>query len=377
MKKHLLSLFALVVSAQMMWAASETPADQIPAYYSDVDGNSAGGLWSAVHATAKVGFGSLAYGDLWTSYATTDVYPTDPSHPEYVPSKAGQIWDMYSNCTFVYGPKKSGGNQCGSYSKECDCYNREHSIPKSWFGGSDSKGTPGTDIFHIVPTDGKVNGMRSNNAFGEVGSASYTYNGSKLGSGLAVTIENTMLGASTTSNTAVGQVVFEPQDQYKGDFARGYFGTLLRWAGDYQDFTSVEGAMMFSGQYTAAGHWGLTEYGLALLLKWHREDPVSRKEIDRNNGIQKTQGNRNPFIDYPYLAEYIWGEKAGETVDLSQLMPSTDPEFIPGRSNGWRGGEEALKTPDTHVETRKLLINGQLYLMVGEQMYNLQGQRVK
>lgn len=72
------------------------------------------------------------------------------------------------------------------------------------------------------------------------------------------------------------------------------------------------------------------------MMKWHREDPVSQKEIDRNNGIQATQGNRNPFIDYPYLAEYIWGEHAGETVDMDLLMPSTDPDFIPGVSDGAR-----------------------------------------
>ena len=91
-------------------------------------------------------------------------------------------------------------------------------------------------------------------------------------------------------------------------------------------------------------HFGLTKYGIVLLMKWHREDPVSQKEIDRNNGIQATQGNRNPFIDYPYLAEYIWGEKNGQTVDMSKLMPSTDPDFVPGKSNGWRG-ENTPPTP--------------------------------
>jgi len=371
MKKHIYTFWALVLVAQMTWAGNVTPPDQIPNYYTNVDGNSAGGLWEAVHITAKVGFSSLGYGDLWTAYKTTDVYPADSTE------KAGMIWDMYSNCPFPYGPKKSGGTQCGSYNKECDCYNREHSIPKSWFGGSDSKGTPGTDIFHIVPTDGKVNGNRGNMAFGEVQDQTYQYHGSTIGSPKSITIANTILGEEEVSATCSSARVFEPKDQYKGDFARGYLGTLLRWNVDYQAFTTDEGSEIFSGQYTADGLWGLTQYGVALLLKWHREDPVSQKEIDRNNGIQQTQGNRNPFIDYPYLAEYIWGEKAGETVDLSKLMPSTDPEFVPGESNGWRGEEQAVEEVEEIHAAQKRLINGQLVIIIGEQWFTVMGERVK
>lgn len=102
--------------------------------------------------------------------------------------------------------------------------------------------------------------------------------------------------------------------------------------------TQAEGAKFFKSSFTAATNYGLTAYGVALLMKWHREDPVSQKEIDRNNGIQATQGNRNPFIDYPYLAEYIWGEHAGETIDMSHMMSSSDIDFVPGVSDGWRSG---------------------------------------
>ena len=143
------------------------------------------------------------------------------------------------------------------------------------------------------------------------GTPAFQYNNSKRGTGASITIENTVAGNFTASAPGT---VFEPDDQYKGDFARGYFGTLLHWTD--VDMTKDNGDEMFSGTNTKAGNWGLTKYGLALLLKWHRNDPVSQKEIDRNNGIQATQGNRNPFIDYPELAEYIWGANAGQVFKI-------------------------------------------------------------
>ena len=311
-------IFLLLVAVSLQ-AKTVTPAGQLPTYYAGVNGKSSKSLFDEVHAIVKVGYSSLRYKDLWTAYQTTDL------------NADGRIWDMYSNCDFTYSK-----DQCGNYSKECDCYNREHSIPKSWFGGTESG--PGCDIFHLVPTDGRVNNMRSNYAFGEVSSADYTYDGSKRGSAASITITggNTLAGNEGTTVSCSG-TVFEPQDQYKGDFARGYMGTLLRWAGDYQAFTSGEGGDIFSGNYTETGKFGLTNYGIALLMKWHREDPVSQKEIDRNNGIQATQGNRNPFIDYPYLAEYIWGSHAGESVDMSLLVCSSDAAFVPGVSDGYDG----------------------------------------
>lgn len=308
-------------------AGTVTPASGLPDYYSRVDNQSGKNLFDAIQSVAKVGYSSLSYDGLWTAYHSSDVYPSGHA-------RAGQIWDMYGECASF----KKG--QCGNYSVECDCYNREHSIPKSWFGGSTSSNTPGSDLFHVVPTDGKVNGMRSNYAFGEVSSSTYTYNGNKLGTAKSITIANTMLGASATAS--ISSKVFEPLDEYKGDFARGYFATMVRWAGGYSAFTQGEGDEMFSGTYTATGHFGLTNYGLALLMKWHRQDPVSQKEIDRNNGIQQTQGNRNPFIDYPYLAEYLWGSHSGETVSMDDLLGSFESDFTPGVSDGHR---EGVSTP--------------------------------
>lgn len=319
MKRHILTLSSLLIAlAALNAAGTVTSADQLEQYYLSRGMNNVSGasLWSAVKAASKYGYSSLSYDGLWTAYNTSDV------------DANGKIIDMYGGFAFTYKTK-----QCGNYTAEGDCYNREHSIPKSWFGGSESTNTPGTDLFHVVPTDGKINNTRSNYAFGEVGSAKNTHktNGlvNKLGSALSITITNTMLG-TTSTQTCSASTVFEPDDMYKGDFARGYMGTLLHWAGDYSsDFTSDAGSTTFSGTYTQAGHWGLTPYGIALLLKWHRQDPVSQKEIDRNNGIQQTQGNRNPFIDYPELAEYIWGSHAGETFILSNAVATFSSDYDP------------------------------------------------
>ena len=314
-----ISIMFLLLVAVSLQAKEVTPAGQLPTYYAGVNGKSSKSLFDEVHVIVKVGYSSLGYDGLFDAYPETDM------------RENGKLWDMYSNCDFDLNK-----DRCGNYSKECDCWNREHSIPKSWYGGT--KSGPGCDIFHLVPTDGKVNGVRSNYAFGEVSSADYNYDGSKKGSALSITITggNTLAGNEGTTVSCSG-TVFEPQDQYKGDFARGYMGALLRWAGDHQAFTSGDGSKIFSGNYTATGKFGLTNYGIALLMKWHREDPVSQKEIDRNNGIQATQGNRNPFIDYPYLAEYIWGSHAGESVDMSLLVCSSDAAFVPGVSDGYDG----------------------------------------
>lgn len=338
MRKHFF-LIALALCVQV-WAATVTAPANLPQYYSTyINNKSASTLFTGIHNVAKVGYSSLSYDGLWTAYATTDVYPAGHS-------SAGLIWDMYGGCTFEYGPEKNGGNQCGTYSGECDCYNREHSIPKSWFGGSESANTPGTDIFHVVPTDGKVNGMRSNYAFGEVNSASYSHNGSQLGTAKSITISNTLLGEGNVTKSCTSSPVFEPIDEYKGDFARGYLGTMIRWAGgDYQTFTSGDGAQIFNTAYDEAHYYGLTQYGLALLLKWHRQDPVSQKEIDRNNGVQQKQGNRNPFIDYPILAEYIWGKYADQTFSVGNAVGSFESSFIPGVSDGDKNGSSIDPIP--------------------------------
>jgi len=259
----------------------------IPAgYYSAAEGKSGDALRTALQSIVTAGSIDLGYSGLWTAYATTDL------------NASGKIWDMYSNCVFTLS-----ANQCGNYAKECDCYNREHTTPQSWFN---SAAPMVSDLYNVFPTDGKVNGIRSNYPFGEVQTATTTTgNGSKLGS-------------SALPNYA--GTVFEPIDVYKGDLARTFFYMATRYASVCQNWTA--GASDLYGSNS-----GLSAYGVALFLKWMRQDAVSTKETNRNDAVHKVQRNRNPFVDYPELAEYIWGVHKGEAWSTTTSISQQKMEF--------------------------------------------------
>jgi len=231
-------------------------------YYTDIENNSkelkGDELVRALGAILNSTYRNRSYAALWDGYAKTDIKP----------GTTNIIWDMYSNVDY-----KLSNDQCGNYSGEGDCYNREHSVPKSWF----NEASPMVyDIYHVVPTDGYVNGRRSNYPFGEVGTATYTSeNGSKLG---------------TSNVSGITGTVFEPIDEYKGDFARIYFYMATCY---YSRVGSWSGGV-FKGSYPY-----LNDSYFQLYLKWALEDPVSEKEIQRNEGGFDFQGNRNPYVDHP------------------------------------------------------------------------------
>ncbi len=255
-------------------------------YYYDVNGNGTTLLSSIQSVVSKAT--TIGYDGLWSAYKTTDIVPG-----------TSKIWDMYGGFQFTY---QSGGK---NYSDEGDCYNREHSIPKSWWGST--KDARYSDIIHLVPTDGYVNNRRSNYAFGEVDSPTYTHSFPARNDGNGNEIQSAGTSKLGTAKSINGvsfpksDVVFEPDDQYKGDFARIYFYYASRYGGVA---TSGDGSAMFK---SSAPY--LTNYGKELLLKWHMQDPVSEKEINRNNGVQQCQGNRNPFVDHPSWVDLIWGGK--------------------------------------------------------------------
>lgn len=251
---------------------------QIPdGYYDNAQGLTGENLRTALSEIISSGFTGIGYDALWTAYKTTDKKPN------------GKVWDMYSDIPGGTPPYEYtfGDDQCGNYTGENSCYNREHSVPKSWFN---SASPMYSDIFHVVPTDGYVNNRRDNFPYGEVGSATWTsQNGSKLGS----------CNFSGYSGT-----VFEPIDSFKGDFARIYFYMCTR----YKDKINSWNSAMFYGN-------NFSDWTRKLLLKWHGNDPVSQKEIDRNNNIYySVQHNRNPFVDNPEWAYAIW-DPTYNTVD--------------------------------------------------------------
>lgn len=223
-----------------------------------------------------------SYDYLWTAFQTTDA------------KSNGKVWDMYSDNATATLPYEFtfGSNQCGTYSVEGDCYNREHSWPKSWFNDASPMYS---DLFHLYPTDGKVNGMRSNYPFGEVSSPTWTSeNGSKLG---------------PCSYSGYTGTVFEPIDAYKGDFARTYFYMATRYENEVAGWekNDTNGDAVLNGtSFPVFETWFLN-----MLYAWHVADPVSAKETARNDAVYGIQGNRNPFIDHPEYVAQIWGFSGG------------------------------------------------------------------
>ncbi|MBK6265058.1 endonuclease [Marivirga sp. S37H4] len=265
---------------------------QIPAgYYADAEGKEGYALKTELFFIID-NHNDRGYSALWTLYYDSDAKPN------------GKVWDMYSDVPGGTPPYEYtfGSDQCGNYSGEGSCYNREHSFPKSWF----NDGSPMVnDAHHIVPTDGYVNGQRGSFPFGEVGSASWTsQNGSKKGS-------SSVAGYSGT--------VFEPIDEYKGDFARIYFYMATRYQSQIDSWSSD----MLNGTEDQT----YTDWALSMLLEWHNADPVSQKEIDRNNEIYDYQGNRNPFVDHPEWVSCIWENSCDGSTSPSLSASTASLQF--------------------------------------------------
>ena len=222
---------------------------------------------------------NIGYDGLWNAYDDTDT------------NADGYYIDMYSTYD-----KYTYSNKCGSYSNIGDCINREHSVPKSWWGGS--KLPQYSDIFNIVPTDGYVNNQRSNYPYGVCEGGIRLTNGPYVAKGRK--------GAST--HAGYSGIVFEPDDEYKGDFARAYFYMAACYNDVISGWTKSGGSAFFAGNSYPV----FTDYAIGLLMEWHRLDPVSEKETTRNCYAHSWQGNRNPFIDHPELAEHIWGNQQGQ-----------------------------------------------------------------
>ena len=264
---------------------------QIPAgYYSTATG-SGYTLKTQLSTIISTGHTDQGYGALWTLF-------TQSAFRDNYYENNGSLLDMYSeNPTGADAYEyTSTSQQCGSYSGEGNCYNREHLIPQSYFDHFDINPMK-NDPFHVVPSDGSVNGARNNLPFGVVNSANYiSQNGSKRGSNL-INVFSSYNGT-----------VFEPLNEFKGDIAICFFYYATRYENLMDDFYTganagtCEAKNMFDGSTNKV----FSDAFILLLIKWHKEDPVSAKEIAQNNAIYTFQGNRNPFIDNPSYVCNIW-----------------------------------------------------------------------
>lgn len=284
---------------------SATLSAAVPSgYYSTCENKCGAALLTALNQKIS-SHTTISYNALLDLYKTSDV------------KSNGKIWDMYSTKEW------NTGETCGNYSYVGDCYNREHSMPKSWF---DDASPMVSDAFHIYPTDGKVNGQRSNYPYGECsgGTTLPSHNGYKA---LGKLGRSTFAGYSGT--------VFEPDDEYKGDFARSYFYMVACYN---EKISSWSSDMLAGNKYP-----GLSSWAVNLLLKWHRQDPVSEKERSRNEVVYGRQRNRNPFIDYPDLAEHIWGDE--KNIAWSSTGSATPVISLPVNGSSINLGYTAVNHP--------------------------------
>lgn len=281
MKRTLILLFSVAVSLCCI-------ADEMPdGYYNAADGKSDAALKTALYNIIRVGQ-RYDYG-----------------------SGSGHTWEI-----FYYSDRDTLTNRClDMYSDEVRYFttpgavvsgcNIEHSLAKSWWGGN--KNDAYKDCYHLNPSDTKANSARGSYPLGEV---------------VNVTQQEGSLLIGT--NPAYGSfTVWEPKDEYKGDFARAYFYMVTCYENlSFVGNTNAKTAMQ-DKNYLVFQPWFQE-----VLIQWHRQDPVSSKEIDRADAVNHFQHNRNPFIDYPCLAEYIWGNRKGEPVDFSKLKFTRDDDYL-------------------------------------------------
>ena len=232
---------------------------------------------------------TLPYYDLPNYWQYSDVYPD-------LVDGLKRWWDMYSSELYLIQEGMTGKQ---SFSQ--NRMQREHAVPKSWWKQNGSvEYTPAySDMWNLYPSDGAANQAKLNYPFGVTSNPRYNNGVTKVGPA------NVGFGGGSAN-------VFEPADEYKGDFARAcfYMATV------YDDIHWVINYMFSKESYPTLMPWAME-----MLLHWSRMDPVSQKEIDRNNYVEQYQGNRNPFVDFPQLCEYIPGNRMTST--RPRLSPAT------------------------------------------------------
>ena len=318
MKNIKIGLIAIVAALTALPAAY---ADEPAGYYAPLNGKKEGDLKTAIY-------------NLVRNFTTVSSYSNLPNYFRQTDVKDGYWWDMYADIP-IRSTTFSG-------------MNREHSFPKSWWGGSTGV-TAYVDLNHLYPAEAAANMAKSNYPLGTVSKVDYV----KFNNGI------TMVGYPVVGQGGGAPYVFEPDDEYKGDFARTYFYMVtcyqnLTWASKYM-------YMLQQDAYPTLKPWAAS-----LLLKWHREDPVSEKEIERNEAVYRIQNNRNPFIDRPELAEYIWGNMAGQTYNGKDTSTGGDPTlFTPVQDMALDFGQLATgQTLTRDLPFRGEYLSGTLNLLV-------------
>ena len=297
MKRFALSIFLLLL---VVCATAQKE------YYKSVDGVKGGAaLKTALHELIK-DHKKISYGSgedkTWGAFYTTDAA---------VENGQRRVLDMYSNEKRYFGSKGSAVSGM----------NIEHSVAKSWWGGNQNNAY--CDLHHLNPSDQNANSRKSNYPLGELTSVSWD-NGV------------TFVGKANIDGSSMN--AYEPCDEYKGDFARVFMYMFTC----YQDLTWEYTWM----NYEKSTYPTLKPWAVELLLKWHKQDPVSEKEVNRNNAVYAVQGNRNPYVDYPQLADYIWGDSINYVFHLTGEVEGDTGGGNGGNTDGGNDGSDDVEIID-------------------------------
>ncbi|MCL2649564.1 MAG: endonuclease [Candidatus Azobacteroides sp.] len=279
------SIFSLVLIILCSSIYAEIPQG----YYNSINGKKNSALKTAL-SRILVEHTVLSYNSMWYYWKRMDARPD------------GSVWDMYSNIIRYFNSNDYGVSGM----------NREHSFPKSWWAvsGQVDQYDAYSDLNHLNPSDANANDAKSNYVLGETGkSVSFNNGVSKVG-------PNVYQGAPST-------ICFEPSDEYKGDFARAYMYIVTCYENYALQWRSEALQMLRNETYPVFQNWSKE-----MLLKWTRNDKVSQKETDRNEWTYIFQGNRNPFIDFPQLTEYIWGDSVDYAFKVPENLIAKDPVLV-------------------------------------------------
>lgn len=276
---------------------------QIPAgYYSGATGKKGAVLKTALHQkirTATVLDYGGGDGKTWSGFVQTDVRPD------------GTVWDMYSNVVRQFNGNLSVTGM-----------NIEHSFAKSWWGGTETQAY--FDLHHLNPSDATANQRKSSYVISVVDST--------------IVYENSVIKVGKTRKKP-GYLFYawEPADEYKGDFARIYMYMVTAYEDYAPLWTNDSEHLLDNNTYPVFEKWVLD-----ILLQWSRQDPVSAKEINRNNVVYSIQGNRNPYIDYPLMAEYVWGER--------KTMPFTENGVVTYPYLNYPDNADSVQSPLLYLQ---------------------------
>lgn len=263
---------------------------QIPeSYYSSLKGKKGAELKTAIHDIIKKA-NVLSYGSgnrkTWWGFWSTDR------------DESGRFIDRYSAESEWEMSTSQGAAGAGM--------NIEHSFPKSWWGKTEVQAYK--DLYNLMPCKSKINSTKSNYPMGKVVSGDKGNGWTKVGEGTD------------------GKKYWEPADPWKGDFARGY----MYMATAYQDYNWVGTQalqILQQGAYPTLQKWAYTLY-----IQWAKADKPDALEIKRNNDVAKIQGNRNPYVDFPNLMEYVWGDSTNIAFNPETTVKSSS--YVNGEGGG-------------------------------------------